>query len=76
MFFKFRISNTYIISTHINKHCINQRMISRLKIFIIFYMLAFEAIKAENQPKKKKNIVDMTDAEINKIYEQWEVRLF
>jgi len=26
--------------------------------------------------KAKKNVVDMTDADIEKIYEEWEVRLF
>lgn len=30
-------------------------------------------VLADGKPKKKKSVVDMTEAELEKIYEQWEV---
>lgn len=47
------------------------------KIYLILLLITLHAIWIEasdaSKNKKKKNIVDMTDAEIDKLYQEWEV---
>jgi hypothetical protein len=43
---------------------------------LLFCILLSFVQSIKKNEKAKKNVVDMTDADIEKIYEEWEVRLF
>ena len=43
--------------------------------FILFVIIFISFMQNTDQIKKvKKNVVDMTDSDIEKLYEEWEVR--
>ena len=47
------------------------------KLHFFIFLLTLHAVWSEesngNKKKTKKNVVDMTDAEIDKLYQEWEV---
>ena len=49
-------------------------MIIKRFFFIFIFVVFISSVKnVEKKQKLKKNVVDMSDAEIEKLYEEWEV---
>jgi hypothetical protein len=47
-----------------------------LSCVVLILILNFVECKEKKKVIGKKNIVDLNDAEVEKLYEEWEVRIF
>jgi hypothetical protein len=50
-----------------------QQRLQFLAVFLCLSVILPHSILADEKPKKKKDITDYTDADLERLYEEWEV---